>query len=235
MFALQITVFARLILLSSAFNMCPESISTVSIVSRCPSNAMEWSLAARRKSCNDIGKVQTCTTNSVNFAYHCVLNKEATMLLEVCAPVHFMNGYCARFSEVDKRIVNDPRLDCSKFNPPCPSRFPSNESYKYQTCYKSEKFEGVKRFDQQKNESTPIISTVLLANFVCISILLVTIVLLGYKIGWIHFNCPNRNKKDSKAQKNETKDEEENEANKSSARLLESIESRKGNGERNGE
>lgn len=37
------------------------------------------------------------------------------------------------------------------------------------------------------------------------------------------------------AQKNETKDEEENEANKSSARLLESIESRKGNGERNGE
>lgn len=224
MSALQIIAFASLILVSLELNLCPESISTVSIVPRCPSSAVEWSSAARRKSCNNIGKVQTCTTNSDDFTYHCVLNKEATKLLEVCAPVHFMNGYCARYSEFDKRIINDPRLDCTKFDPPCPSRFPSNESYKYQTCYKtkSEKSEAVSRFDQQKkNESTPIISIVLLAIFVCISILLVTIVLLGYKIGWIHFNCPHRNKKDSKAQKNETKDEEENEANESSARLFE--------------
>lgn len=77
--------------------MCPESISTVSVVSHCPSNAMEWSSAARRKSCNDIGKVQTCTTKSDTFAYHCVLNKEATMLLELCAPVLFMNGEYIEF------------------------------------------------------------------------------------------------------------------------------------------
>ncbi|XP_065926819.1 uncharacterized protein [Magallana gigas] len=199
MSVLQITVFASLILVSLELNMCPESISTVSVVSHCPSNAMEWSSAARRKSCNDIGKVQTCTTKSDTFAYHCVLNKEATMLLELCAPVHFMNGYCARFSEVDTRIINDPRLDCTKFDPPCPSRFPSNESYKYQMCYKTagENVEAHSRFDLQKNESTPIISIVLLAIFACISMILVMIVLLGYKIGWIHFNFPQRNKKDS--------------------------------------
>lgn len=222
MSALQITVFASVILVSLELNICPESISTVSFVSRCPSNAMEWSSAARRKSCNDIGKVQTCTTNSDNFAYHCVLNKEATMLLELCAPVHFMNGYCARFSEVDKRIINDPRLDCTKFDPPCPSRFPSNESYKYQMCYKTagENVEAHSKFDLQKNESTPIISIVLLAIFACISMILVIIVLLGYKIGWIHFNFPQRNKKDSRAQENENKDEEENDANISSAELI---------------
>lgn len=224
MSVLQITVFASLILVSLELNMCPESISTVSVVSHCPSNAMEWSSAARRKSCNDIGKVQTCTTKSDTFAYHCVLNKEATMLLELCAPVHFMNGYCARFSEVDKRIINDPGLDCTKFDPPCPSRFPSNESYMYQMCYKTagENVEAHSGFDLQKNESTPIISIVLLAIFACISMILVIIVLLGYKIGWIRFNCPQRNKKDSRAQENETKDEEENEANTSSAKLLES-------------
>lgn len=151
MFQLRIIVLVCLNFLSSALNLCPESISTVSIVSHCPNSASEWTSAAIRKSCEDMGKVQTCT-KSDNFAYHCVLNKEATMLIEVCAPVHFMNGYCARFSEVDKRILNDPGLDCTKFNPPCPPRFPSNESYKYQTCYKiaGEHLEVNPKFDPQK-------------------------------------------------------------------------------------
>lgn len=53
-------------------------------------------------------------------------------------------------------------------------------------------------FHFYRNESTPIISIVLLAIFACISMILVVIVLLGYKIGWIHFNCPQRNEKDSR-------------------------------------
>lgn len=53
-------------------------------------------------------------------------------------------------------------------------------------------------FHFYRNESTPIISIVLLAIFACISMILVIIVLLGYKIGWIRFNCPQRNKKDSR-------------------------------------
>lgn len=39
-------------------------------------------------------------------------------------------GYCARFSEVHKRIINDPGLDCTQFEPPCPPRLQSYESYK---------------------------------------------------------------------------------------------------------
>lgn len=71
--------------------MCPESIPTVSIVNRCPSSATEWVSAAKRKSCNDLGQLQSCT-KADDFVYHCVLNKDATMLLEVCAPTYLMSG-----------------------------------------------------------------------------------------------------------------------------------------------
>lgn len=66
--------------------MCPESVPTVSFVSRCPSNAKEWKSASFRKRCDDVGKIQKCT-KAENFVYHCVLNDEATALLEVCAPL----------------------------------------------------------------------------------------------------------------------------------------------------
>lgn len=71
--------------------MCPESIPTVSIVNRCPSSATEWVSAAKRKGCNDLGQLQSCT-KADDFVYHCVLNKDATMLLEVCAPTYLMPG-----------------------------------------------------------------------------------------------------------------------------------------------
>lgn len=51
-----------------------------------------------------------------------------------CKSIRFDNciflGYCARYSIVDQKMINDPRLDCTKFDPPCPIRFQSNESYK---------------------------------------------------------------------------------------------------------
>lgn len=71
-----------------ALNMCPESIPTVSIVNRCPANATDWVSAAKRKSCEHL---QKCTPSD-DFVYHCVLNTDATMLLEVCAPTHLMPG-----------------------------------------------------------------------------------------------------------------------------------------------
>uniref|UniRef100_A0A8W8JEL4 Uncharacterized protein n=1 Tax=Magallana gigas TaxID=29159 RepID=A0A8W8JEL4_MAGGI len=67
--------------ISLALKMCPESISTVSTVNRCPSNVAEWESAAKKKSCNDLGQLQSCTAAD-DFVYHCVLNKDATMLLE---------------------------------------------------------------------------------------------------------------------------------------------------------
>ena len=48
----------------------------------------------------------------------------------IILPFAFNTGFCARFSMTDRRIINDPALDCTKFVPPCPTRFPSNESFK---------------------------------------------------------------------------------------------------------
>lgn len=70
---------------------CPLSLPTVSSVSACPSNNNEWVLAAKRKSCNELARIQNCT-NADNFVYHCVLNEKATMLLEVCAPAYYLTG-----------------------------------------------------------------------------------------------------------------------------------------------
>lgn len=155
---------------------CPESISTLSVVSHCPSNATEWVSAAKRKSCNDLGKVQSCTEPD-QFVYHCVLNQEATQLLEVCAPVWFLSGYCARFSEVDKRIINDPGLDCTKFDPPCPSRFLSNESFKYQMCYR-----GASLNNHQQNGAADFITYVLLGIVALLVLTLLILLFVGFKL-----------------------------------------------------
>lgn len=65
--------------------------------------------------------------------WHMLIEIQAYLVFLVIMHVYrlfFFLGYCARFSEVNKRIINDPGLDCTKFDPPCPARFPSNESYK---------------------------------------------------------------------------------------------------------
>nr|XP_034334911.1 uncharacterized protein LOC117692058 isoform X1 [Crassostrea gigas]XP_034334912.1 uncharacterized protein LOC117692058 isoform X1 [Crassostrea gigas]XP_034334913.1 uncharacterized protein LOC117692058 isoform X1 [Crassostrea gigas]XP_034334914.1 uncharacterized protein LOC117692058 isoform X1 [Crassostrea gigas] len=194
-------MFASGAFFSLASSMCPESIPTVSIVSRCPSNAMEWKSAAERKKCDFLGKIQNCT-QAENFVYHCVLNKETTELLELCAPVWFMAGYCARFSEVNKRIINDPGLDCTKFDPPCPSRFPSNESYKYQTCYRSI-IEKTFVFQQRMYMSADFNTSVPSAFAVSFGIILVLLILLfvvGFKLEWIKFTIPCLKKDDIEKQ-----------------------------------
>ncbi|XP_078321370.1 uncharacterized protein LOC111110939 isoform X2 [Crassostrea virginica] len=123
-------------LVSLGWKACPQSIPTVSYVSRCPANAEEWKSAAAKKDCKAVGMNQSCSDDG-SFAYHCVLNEDGTKLMEVCAPVWYMSGYCARFSLTSKRIINNPDLNCSAFDTPCPARFPSNESFKYQMCYKN--------------------------------------------------------------------------------------------------
>lgn len=85
--------------------MCPESVSTVSVVPRCPSNAKEWVSAAKQKSCNELGRIQTCTSPD-KFVYHCVLNKQATQLLEVCAPTWFLTGKYKNFPYFMSSIIN---------------------------------------------------------------------------------------------------------------------------------
>lgn len=199
MLVLYMTVFASFHLVISELSMCPESTPTISIVSSCPSNVMEWMSAAKRKRCSYLGKIQTCTKTDT-FVYHCVLNKQATLLLEVCAPVHFMSGYCARYSEEHKRIINDPGLDCTYFDPPCPTRFPSNESYLYPMCYRNatKKLENILTFQQQKNKTSVVLSIGLLALFATSAISLLLIIFVGIKLKKIKLNIPCRNKRSSK-------------------------------------
>ncbi|XP_065927631.1 uncharacterized protein [Magallana gigas] len=204
MSALSFVIFASLVITVtvSVSLMCPESVPTVSFVSRCPSNAKEWKSASFRKRCDDVGKIQKCT-KAENFVYHCVLNDEATALLEVCAPLYFISGYCARYSIEDQKMINDPRLDCTKFDPPCPIRFQSNESYKYQLCYTNtshrlqlpetfDPHEHSRSFHQEKEESTTTtIVYVLLVIFVIITLSLLSLLFVGYNRNWIEFSCGN--------------------------------------------
>ena len=60
-------------------------------MSRCPANAEEWKSAAARKDCRAVGMNQSCSDDG-SFVYHCVLNEDATKLIEVCAPVWYMSG-----------------------------------------------------------------------------------------------------------------------------------------------
>ncbi|XP_062615546.1 uncharacterized protein LOC134277245 [Saccostrea cucullata] len=113
---------------------CPVSISTLRHVTLCPQSEMEWNERAKEKGCEILARHQNCTSADA-FSYHCILNADATRLVEVCAPKWFMTGYCARFSIKEKRIINDPGLDCTKFVSPCPPRYNSTEAYKYQKCY----------------------------------------------------------------------------------------------------
>lgn len=182
---LYIIVSVSFTTISLALNMCPESISTVSIVNRCPANATAWVSAAKRKSCKDLGQLQRCTTAD-DFVYHCVLNRDATMLLEVCAPTHLMSGYCARFSEVEKRIIIDTGLDCTKFDPPCSSSFLSNESYKYQMCYRNA---GVNIKGCGVSHEKNVHVTTAIVTFTIIILLLLIIIGVAYKFKMIKFFC----------------------------------------------
>lgn len=179
--------------------MCPESIPTVSVVPQCPSNAKEWISAAKQKSCNELGQIQTCT-NPDKFVYHCVLNKQATQMLEVCAPTWFLTGYCARFSEEDKGIINDPDLDCTKFDSPCPTRFLSNESYKYQTCY--QKIGQKSKLTHLEKNGTPTTLTyVFLAIFAIATVVLLILLCSGWKLKRKHITSIKTNEGDSESEK----------------------------------
>lgn len=87
---------------------CAESIPTISTVSRCPSNATEWDIAAKRKSCNVLAKIQNCTHVN-NFVYHCVLNEEATMLVEVCAPIYYLAGEQCHIHKIANYEISEYR------------------------------------------------------------------------------------------------------------------------------
>nr|XP_022320164.1 uncharacterized protein LOC111122631 isoform X2 [Crassostrea virginica] len=177
--SLSILLFASFPLACFGWNSCPQSVPTISVVSRCPANAKEWMSAAENKNCDALKKHQNCSEDG-SFVYHCVLNTEATQLIEVCSPPWYMAGYCARFSISEKRLINDPRMDCTKYMLPCPRRFLSNESYKYQTCYAG--IDKTTTLHCDKKEATITTLITLLAVFGAVIISLMICLFLWKKI-----------------------------------------------------
>ena len=63
----------------------------MSIVSRCPANAEDWKSSAARKDCRAVGMNRSGSDDG-SFAYHCVLNEDGTILMEIRAPIWYMSG-----------------------------------------------------------------------------------------------------------------------------------------------
>ncbi|XP_062604833.1 uncharacterized protein LOC134266628 [Saccostrea cucullata] len=118
---------------------CPVSVPTISYVSYCPKSQEEWENAAERKNCESIAVIQNCTDRS-RFQYHCLMNHWKNATLEVCTPIFYLQGYCAEYNIQMKQVaeIYDEGFECLKFNGThkCPRRYPSNEAYKYQRCYR---------------------------------------------------------------------------------------------------
>ncbi|XP_056014125.1 uncharacterized protein LOC125645871 isoform X3 [Ostrea edulis] len=117
---------------------CRASTATISYVSSCPKNKEELEKASRLKNCESIAVIQNCTA-PVKFQYHCLMNHWRNATLEVCAPIFYLQGYCAEYNTRVKQVVEnyDDGFECLTFpeSQRCPTRYASNEAYKYQACY----------------------------------------------------------------------------------------------------
>ncbi|XP_062605190.1 uncharacterized protein LOC134266984 [Saccostrea cucullata] len=137
-------LFLIFILKNVGSSSCPESLTTVDQVDGCPRNKEEWEYNAMKKNCSSVS--QNCV-NSSEFLYHCVINEFVNMTIEVCAPkVTILGRNCAEFNmhgAVIQDTVQGVNATCKDQNPPCPFRYNSTDSYKYQRCYSY-----IKREDQ---------------------------------------------------------------------------------------
>ncbi|XP_062608268.1 uncharacterized protein LOC134270109 [Saccostrea cucullata] len=112
---------------------CPESLSTVVRVARCPRNKAEWENQAKKKDCSKVS--QSCV-KPAEFLYHCLINEYMNMTIEVCAPsVPILGQKCAEFNTVGAIIQDNVHTKCDDSDPPCPFRYNSTDVYKYQRCY----------------------------------------------------------------------------------------------------
>lgn len=117
---------------------CPLSTPTIRYVTSCPHNKTEWEKAVQRKNCESMAPHQNCSEPN-NFQYHCLINHLRNATLEVCAPIYYLQGYCAYYNTNNKEIMEnyDQGFECLKFPAVerCPARYPSSEAYKYIRCY----------------------------------------------------------------------------------------------------
>lgn len=153
----RITVPTILMIISIEANQCDESLPTVQNVTHCPRNDYEWQLAVKRKRCDALASIQTCVHDRGKFVYHCLVNKQADGLVEVCAPNWILTGYCGYYDTALGKIVNNVEKDChsSSFITQCPERYNSSDSYKYQGCYETKIKREESRLCDDKNFAQP--------------------------------------------------------------------------------
>ncbi|XP_061177637.1 uncharacterized protein LOC133186394 [Saccostrea echinata] len=115
---------------------CPSIQQTARPVNECPKSEVAWKEAAARMNCEHI--MQNCSQQR-QYEYHCALNIFLNESWELCSIMKYMLGYCMEYNEEGKRIQNNYHRKCLDLNPPCPTRYKSTETYKYQSCYKKVK------------------------------------------------------------------------------------------------
>ncbi|XP_056016270.1 uncharacterized protein LOC125674363 [Ostrea edulis] len=113
---------------------CNESRNTLNVVQSCPTSEAEVNERAKEKNCESLAKSQNCSTPS-KFKYHCVIDAKEIHLVEVCAPVYFMLGYCAEYNVEGARIQDHYKRKCTEYSPPCPNRYISTDAYQVTGCY----------------------------------------------------------------------------------------------------
>lgn len=128
---------------------CPLSRNLVKIVNECPRNAVEWDARSAIYNCSSIN--QTCVQKDM-FVYHCVVNPNQTMFIEVCAPLKYIYGKsCAEYDSIGS-IIQENSNKCygNNLTVSCPEVYVSTDAFKYQSCY-----EEVKRKTEtaSKNET----------------------------------------------------------------------------------
>lgn len=128
-----LAIISILILLQRVGSMpCPLSQTFVEYVNQCPRNSLEWNSRSAIYNCSSVN--QTCVKNDM-FVYHCVLNSNGTMLIEVCAPLKKIYGQkCAEFDSKGN-IIQENSNNCSNAIVPCPRTYISTDAFKYQSCY----------------------------------------------------------------------------------------------------
>ncbi|XP_022286436.2 uncharacterized protein LOC111099447 [Crassostrea virginica] len=80
---------------------------------------------------------QNCTAHA-EFTYHCLPNTHWNETYEVCAPRKLiLLSFCAEFNVEGLRIQENYDHPCSGESTPCPNFYSSDESFKYQQCYRN--------------------------------------------------------------------------------------------------
>ncbi|XP_061193600.1 uncharacterized protein LOC133201815 [Saccostrea echinata] len=117
---------------------CTASEKTLTEVSQCPKNQLEWVIEAEKANCSSV--YQTCV-EAEEFVFHCVLNTKLTGFLQVCAPAKPIHGkMCPEYNIRGNIIQESLSAGCGTDRIPCPPVYLSTEAYKYQECYHSVKY-----------------------------------------------------------------------------------------------